>query len=95
MSAYFIANILIEDEKLMKQYSDELGDMVGRCGGEYLAVDDHPAVLEGDWQYSRLVLIKFPDESSLKNWYHSEEYQNVLSLRLQAAKCDTLIVKGY
>ena len=94
MSAYFIANILIEDDDLMKKYGDELGDMVKRWGGEYLAVDNDPTVLEGKWSYSRLVLLRFPDEKTLKDWYDSEEYQKVLSLRLQASKCDTVMIKG-
>ena len=94
MSVYFIANIRIKDEDLMKMYADELGDMVDRWGGEYLAVDNSPAVLEGAWDYSRLVLIRFPDEDTLRNWYYSAEYQDVLGLRLDAASCDTIIVEG-
>ena len=94
MSAYFIANILIKDEALMQKYADELGDMVKRRGGEYLAIDDSPTVLEGEWNYSKLVLLRFPDEETLKLWYDSTEYQKVLKLRLDATQCDTIMVKG-
>ena len=94
MSAYFIANILIKDEALMQKYADELGDMVKRMGGEYLAVDNSPTILEGAWDYSRLVLLRFPDEETLKLWYDSAEYQKVLKFRLDATQCDTIMVKG-
>jgi len=94
MSTYFIANILIKDEALMQKYADELGDMVKRMGGEYLAIDDSPTVLEGEWDYSRLVLLRFPDEETLKHWYDSPEYQKVLKLRLDATHCNTIMVKG-
>ena len=94
MSAYFIANIQIHDLQMMKKYKEEIGDMVMRWGGEYLAAVNDPEVLEGDWDYTRLVLLRFPSEERLKEWYNSEEYQKVLQLRLGAAKCDTVFVKG-
>jgi len=94
MSAYFIANIRITDEELMKQYGVEIGDMVSRWGGEYLAIDNAPTVLEGKWEYSRLVLLRFPDETTLKKWYNSTEYKDVLQMRLDAAECDTIMIRG-
>jgi len=94
MSAYFIANIRITDEKLMKQYGVEIGDMVNRWGGEYLAIDNAPTVLEGKWPYSRLVLLRFPDETTLQKWYNSSEYEKVLKMRLDAAECDTIVIRG-
>jgi len=94
MSAYFIGNLTIEDEEMMKKYSEAIGDMVIRWGGEYLAVDDNPTIVEGKWEYSKVVLIRFPDEETMKNWYFSEEYKYALSLRLKAAKCDTIMIKG-
>ena len=94
MSAYFIANIRIKDEKLMKQYSEELGDMVMRWGGEYLAIDDSPIVLEGEWPHTRLVLLRFPNQETIQKWYDSDEYQRVLKMRLDASDCNTIMIKG-
>ncbi|NKB98945.1 MAG: DUF1330 domain-containing protein [Pseudomonadales bacterium] len=34
-----------------------------------LSVDEEPAVLEGEWPYTRTVLIEFP-----MAWYGSDEY---------------------
>ena len=94
MSAYFIANILITDDDLFKEYGVQIGDMVKQWGGTYLAIDDSPVVLEGTWDYSRLVLLQFPDKETLLKWYNSEEYQKVLKLRLDASKCDTIVING-
>ena len=49
--------------------------------GKYLAADDSPAVLEGEWSYTRFVLIEFPTEKDLREWYGSAEYQEILSYR--------------
>ena len=93
MSAYFIANIRIKDENEYQKYIEHVGEVFGKFNGKYLVVDNNPVVLEGKWDYTRLVLIEFPDEESLKKWYHSEEYQAIAKHRLAAADCDTISVK--
>ena len=93
MTAYFIANIRIRDEKGYQKYLDDVDLVFGQFNGRYLAVDDRPEVLEGIWDYSRLVLIEFPDKESLRSWYDSAEYQNILKYRLGAAECDSIIIE--
>ena len=92
MSAYFIANIRIHDEDEYLKYLENVDSVFSKFNGEYLAVDSNPVVLEGNWDYSRLVLIKFPDRDSLCKWYQSDEYQAIVKHRLLAADCDTIIV---
>ena len=94
MSAYFIANIRIEDEAAYGRYLAEVDAVFGRFNGEYIAVDQNPIVLEGEWRYSRLVLIRFPNLESLRRWYDSEDYQRILKFRLEGAFCDTFVVQG-
>jgi uncharacterized protein (DUF1330 family) len=94
MSAYFIANIRINDMRENEKYLKDVDDVFAKFGGEYLALDDNPEVLEGKWGYTRAVLIRFPDKQELKRWYESEEYQRILKYRLGSAECDTIIVQG-
>jgi len=94
MSAYFIANIRIHDETEYKKYLKDLDEVFAKFNGEYLSWDDHPEVLEGKWDYSRAVLIRFPNKEDLKRWYDSEDYRRILRYRLNAAECDTIIVQG-
>jgi len=51
-------------------------------------------VLEGDWTPKRLVILEFPDVATLKAWYHSPEYQELLELRKRTATSDFVIVEG-
>jgi uncharacterized protein (DUF1330 family) len=91
MSAYFIANILVHDEAEYQKYLERVDEVFQKFNGKYLAVDKAPEVLEGKWEYSRVALIEFPDRESLKAWYYSNEYQEILRHRLHAADCDTII----
>jgi len=93
VSAYFIANIRIDNEDEYLKYIECVDDVFSKFNGKYLKVDNNPVILEGEWEYSRLVLIEFPDKDSLNKWYFSDEYQAILKHRLVGAKCDSLMVE--
>lgn len=94
MSYFFVAQIKINDFDEYKKYVDNSGDVFKKYKGEYLAVDNNPAILEGNWEYSRAVIIKFENSDDFYEWYNSPEYQEILKHRLVAADCDTILVKG-
>ncbi|MCL1812958.1 MAG: DUF1330 domain-containing protein [Treponema sp.] len=92
MSAYFIANIRIYKPDEFDKYLEKVDLVLKKFNGKYLCVDSNPERIEGKWDYSRLVLLEFQDKKSLKEWYNSKEYQEILKLRLSSAECDTIIV---
>ncbi len=94
MSAYFVSNIRIHDHQEYGKYLASVDEVFARFNGKYLALDEHPPVLEGSWDYTKVVLIEFPSEKDLRAWYESEDYQAILKHRLQGANCDSLLVKG-
>jgi uncharacterized protein (DUF1330 family) len=94
MSYYFIAQIRINDQKEYQKYLDKSAGIFKKFNGEYIAVDSCPQLLEGSWNYSRTVLIRFEEKSDFEAWYYSEDYQQILKYRLAAAECDTLLVTG-
>ncbi len=94
MSVYFVAQIRIEDEKEYQKYLERCGDVFDKFKGKYLVVENQPTILEGEWKYSRMIIIEFESEDDLRDWYESDQYQEILKFRLRAAKCDTVIVKG-
>ncbi|MEW6673872.1 MAG: DUF1330 domain-containing protein [Thermodesulfobacteriota bacterium] len=94
MSVYFTANILMTDESVYQTYLDACDEVFNKYKGRYLAVDHSPTVLEGEYRYSKTVIIEFDDEDSFKDWYFSPEYQKIKRFRLAGAKCDSVLVKG-
>ncbi|MBN1821630.1 MAG: GNAT family N-acetyltransferase, partial [Prolixibacteraceae bacterium] len=94
MSYYFIANIRINDPEEYQKYLDNSKGELSKFKKEYLVVDDKPEVLEGSWDYTRTVLIRFDSKADFDAWYYSDTYQKILKHRLKAADCDTIVAKG-
>jgi len=51
-------------------------------------------IVEGCWNYTRTVLIRFNNKNDFDEWYNSKDYQDILKHRLKAADCDTILIKG-
>jgi uncharacterized protein (DUF1330 family)/ribosomal protein S18 acetylase RimI-like enzyme len=93
MGCYFIANIRVTDESTYQKYLDACDAVFAKYGGKYVAVDASPRVLEGNWNYSRAVVIHFKSEAAFDAWYGSSDYQAILKHRLAGAVCDTILVR--
>lgn len=92
MSVYFMASIRMRDSLEYQKYLDRSEEIFARYKGSYLAVDKQPEVLEGEWKYSRAVLIRFDSKEDFETWYRSDDYQEILKFRCAAADCDTILI---
>ena len=94
MIQYFAAQIRINDNAEYEKYLDKFDEIFSRYRGEYLAIDESPLLLEGAWNYTKSVLIKFNSKQDFEDWYYSDDYQAILKHRLRASVCDTILIKG-
>lgn len=94
MTCYFVADIKIHNPEIYQKYIDKAESIFSKYNGKYLAVDNSPDVLEGEWNYTRSVIITFPTKEEFNNWYYSKEYQEILKHRLEGAICDSILVAG-
>jgi uncharacterized protein (DUF1330 family) len=94
MAHYFAAQIKINDHEEYEKYLENFDDIFSKYKGEYLAIDESPTLLEGEWDYTKSVLVKFSSKKDFEDWYFSKEYQAILKHRLKAAKCDTILLEG-
>jgi uncharacterized protein (DUF1330 family) len=94
MIHYFVAQIKIHNHEEYEKYLEKFDEIFSRYKGEYLAIDESPALLEGDWDYTKSVLIKFNSKEDFKDWYYSDDYQKILKYRLNASKSDTILIEG-
>ena len=92
MSCYFIAQINIEDDTEYQKYLNGFDDVFDKYEGKIIAVEDNPIILEGQWDYSRLVIFHFPNQSEAERWYRSAEYQSILQHRLKASKSTAFLI---
>jgi uncharacterized protein (DUF1330 family) len=94
MTHYFVTQIKINDPDEYEMYLDKFDDIFSKYKGEYLAIDESPTLLEGDWNYTKSVLIKFNSKQDFEDWYYSKDYQKILKHRLNSSKCDTILIEG-
>jgi uncharacterized protein (DUF1330 family) len=94
MKHYFAAQIRIHDPEEYEKYLENFDEIFSKFNGEYLAIDESPVLLEGKWNYTKSVLVKFNSKKEFEDWYYSKEYQSILKYRLKAAECDTILLEG-
>jgi uncharacterized protein (DUF1330 family) len=94
MSVYIVASIAVEDWDEYNKYQDGFLDVFAKYKGELLAVSDTPQVIEGQWPYTRAVILRFPDEAEARRWYESPEYQAIAQHRWRASKGTVIAFEG-
>jgi uncharacterized protein (DUF1330 family) len=94
MKHYFVAQIKIHNPEEYEKYLDKFDDIFSKYKGEYLAIDESPTLLEGKWDYTKSVLVKFNSKKDFENWYYSADYQKILKHRLNSSKCDAILLEG-
>jgi len=94
MPAYVIVETDITDPERYEQYKAASPGAVAAGGGRFVVRGGELAVLEGEWNPARLVVLEFPDLDSAKRWYESERYQDAKKLREGAASLRMVAVEG-
>ena len=94
MSALLVAQLEVMDPKAFEAYRDKVPAVIERHGGRYLARGGAIEVLEGEWSLPRLVVIAFDSPDAAQRFYNSEDYQEILPLRLAASRGNVIIVEG-
>lgn len=94
MAVYLIAQITIHDRARYEEYGSGFMEIFSKYDGKLLAVDEAPEIMEGEWDYTRTVLIEFPSSEQAKRWYNSEEYQSLAQHRFASADASIAMIKG-
>lgn len=94
MPAYVIVETDVRDQMQYDRYRAASPDAVHAGGGRFIVRGGELAVLEGDWNPSRVVVLEFPDLEAAKRWYDSPEYQEAKRLREGAAVLNMVAVQG-
>ena len=70
-SGYAIFNIEITNPEDYKEYVEKVKPIAEKFGGDYIIRGGTNQIIEGAWQYSRTVVIKFPSYEKALEWYNS------------------------
>ena len=94
MPAYIVVETDINNPEQYESYKAATPAAIAAGGGRFIVRGGEIAVLEGDWQPKRLVLLEFPDLEAAKRFYDSPEYQDAKRLREGAARLNMVAVEG-
>jgi uncharacterized protein (DUF1330 family) len=94
VSAYVIVNIDVQDAGAYEEYKAKVPALIRKHGGEYVIRGGKFMVVEGDWNPTRLVLLRFPDMAAAQALLDDPEYQPLKALRQRVAKTDLVILEA-
>ncbi|MGI9328384.1 MAG: DUF1330 domain-containing protein [Pseudomonadales bacterium] len=94
MSAFIIAKVDIHDRTKYATYESGFMQIFAQYSGRLLAVDENPQLLEGQWPYTRTVVIEFPSNEEAMAWYGSDEYQALAKHRTAASTASIVLING-
>lgn len=90
MAAYLIGHIKIKDAGLWERYIQGVQKSLLPYEAEIVFRGKRAEVLAGEHRHDNTVVIQFPDQKILQDWYHSNDYQGLIPIRDQAA--DVVII---
>jgi uncharacterized protein (DUF1330 family) len=92
MAAYLVVEVTgVSDEAGLGRYIEQVGDLVARHGGRYLAHGPVAAVLEGD---HRPLLLGVLELEAIQALYDDPDYAPFKALRQDSSACNFLAVEG-
>ena len=94
MPAYVIADVEVTDPVAFADYVKGGPAIVAAHGGTYVVRGGAVHVAEGDWQPTRLTVIRFDSVAQARAWIESPEYRPLRDIRQKAARSKIVIVEG-
>jgi uncharacterized protein (DUF1330 family) len=95
MTVCAIVQLKMTDRSAYDRYQVQFFDVFRKFSGRLLSADENPSVLEGAWNYDKLVLISFPDEVAFDAWASSPDYLDIAKDRKIGAQAVVLLAKGF
>lgn len=94
MAAYILARIEVTDWDRYGEYMKRTPGVIAKFGGKFIVRGGEMATLEGPEETRRLAVIEFPSLEKAKEFYHSQEYQEVRKHREGAATVHIVAIDG-
>ena len=94
MTAYALAHLHNpEPHPEVFEYLERIQATLDPFAGRFLVHGAEVEVREGTWP-GTVVIIEFPTPEAARAWYDSPAYQEILPMRTNNIRCDTLVVDG-
>lgn len=90
--AYIIIDMLITDMAQYQHYMAAAPAAVAAAGGEYLVRGGRFEALEGQWQPSRMAMVRFPSYEIAKDFYDAQMYRAAREKRAGATQFFNMVL---
>jgi uncharacterized protein (DUF1330 family) len=94
MAIYVTALLRFTNVERYRAYQAAFAGIFAGSGGELVAADESPLLVEGDQQIDKLVIMRFPNEQSARAFLEGEEYQRISEDRKAGAITQSWFVRG-
>jgi uncharacterized protein (DUF1330 family) len=94
MTAYVLVEMDVTDPESYTAYGLLAKESVERHGGRFIVRGGETEVYEGEWK-PRIVVLEFESLDAIREWYHSDDYQQCLPMRLASTDGRLVAVDGY
>ncbi len=94
MHGYVLGRVRIDDPDAYKTYADQVPSVIASEGGAYLARGGKCEAIEGGMELNRLVIVGFKDIRAVNNFYKSEAYGPLITIRSNASDSNIVLVEG-
>ena len=91
-AAYIIVDMQISNMEQYQQYMAQAPAAVAAAGGEYLVRGGRFETMEGQWQPSRIAMLRFPSFDAAKAFYDGEMYRAARTKRLGATEFFNMVL---
>lgn len=85
MGTFMIFHSNVKDSKKFQGYAQSVPNTLKPFGGELMAKGKAMKVLSGSHDHQNVGILKFPDSANANGWYESQEYQDLIPSRDEAA----------
>ena len=89
---YFVAHITVDEVDGYRQYEKGFFPVLKPYGARFITFDDNVTVLEGERPAGRTIMIEFPSEEVLMEWWNSPEYIELAKHRHAGTTTHSIVV---
>ena len=93
MASFLVGHITVKNDELWQKYVSGVQESLLPFNSKVIFRGKLVSVLAGKHEHDLVVVIEFPDQSTLDNWYSSEKYQALIPLRDKAANVAIMAYK--
>ncbi|MEP5566312.1 MAG: DUF1330 domain-containing protein [Halioglobus sp.] len=94
MAAYAVVDVDIFDIAEYMHYQHAVRPLLEAAGAQYLVRGGEFQVIQGDVEPQRLIIVEFPCMDTLLDFYNSDPYQALESLRQSCSRATVVAVRG-